>query len=678
MNNDDSLALSKVVLYKHGVGYFERRGEVTGPCQINLVCEAEAIDDMLKSILVLSSGGKIDSVTYESSKTLESRLAEFGFDLRQGAGLADLFNQIRGIPVTVAVSGESLSGRVLGTDRADTIVGPDKICAEEQVIVYTPEGVLKRIGFASISSIKIDDTSMAEEFKQQLELLFQNAKKKDRKSLSVAISSEGKQDLLIAYSIPCPIWKTSYRLMINDAARVMLQGMAIVDNVQEEDWSQVQIVLVSAAPISFIQSLYDPVQPSRPRIAPQGHSSAAPILAERAARLEQAPMAKMRARRQDAPAAQAAMAPGSYGSTDAWGGAGLEEAFSEELSVGTMLSDSFTQNIEVSTSDTGELFEYRISKAVSIPRNSSALIPIVQQDIDGERISLYNQAKNAKFPHSAIRFTNNTGLTLEGGPVTVMEGDVYAGEALLDTVKPDDVRYIIYAVDQSCPVIVREKSNSLPHWRIRALGGLIYVDYKVVKEKTYLLENLSANKKTVYLEHPLISGWNLVSELKPKETTQNFHRFCLDLEAKSSASLEVKEETDSCEQFWIAEPQQIDQPRFNWLMAQNFADDKFKAFLDKLFTQHVEIQDLHAQVIEQQQLLKQASDDQARARENLKTLGSSNERYRKELDNSEDRIARANLHLQDLQKQVKAAIDRYRKLARENFVSELTAKAQGH
>jgi hypothetical protein len=46
--------------------------------------------------------------------------------------------------------------------------------------------------------------------------------------------------------------------------------------------------------------------------------------------------------------------------------------------------------------------------------------------------------------------TNTTGLTLEGGPVTVTEGDTYVGEAMLDTMKPDDKRFVPYAVELGC------------------------------------------------------------------------------------------------------------------------------------------------------------------------------------------------------------------------------------
>lgn len=233
--NTSSLGLTKVVLYKHGIGYFERRGKVIAPAKINLLCEASEIDDMLKSLVALTtSGARVDAVTYDSSKTLESRLAEFGFDITTCSGLAELLGQLKGIPVTVSVSGETVQGRVLGMDSTELIVD-NQIVREMHLTVYMENSSFKNIPLSSISAIKIDDETMAAELKQQLELLFQNVKKKDRKSLSVSLSDPGEHDLLIAYSIPCPIWKTSYRLVMESEQKILLQGMAIVDNVQEEE-----------------------------------------------------------------------------------------------------------------------------------------------------------------------------------------------------------------------------------------------------------------------------------------------------------------------------------------------------------------------------------------------------------------------------------------------------------
>jgi hypothetical protein len=585
---------------------------------------------------------------------------------------------MKGIPVTVTASGESVSGRVLGIDESQAIVN-DRIIDEQHLTLYTGGSSFKRISLASISDIKVDDEAMASELKQQLELLFQNAKKKDRKALSVTVGEPGEHQILIAYSIPCPIWKTSYRLVMSGQDKVLLQGMAIVDNVQEEDWNDVQVVLVSASPISFIQPLYDPVQPSRQRIAAQGNVSSGPVVAERALQPRGVMMSKAR-RAEPAPPGAAPMQTAGYAgaATDSWGAA--DAAFGgammrDEASVANSLEEAFSAELSVETSGTGELFEYRITKPVTIPRNSSALIPIVQQDIKGERISLYNESKNTKFPYSAVKFINSTGLTLEGGPVTVMEGDIYAGEALLDTVKPDDLRFLLYAIDQACPVVLRNNSISKPYWRVRAFGGWLYLDFRRVNEKTYQIDNLSDKDKVVYVEHPLVQGWKIISEPKPDETTASYYRYRVELDAKKAFDLQIKEESESQEQIYIMNPSQLDRNRLGWLCGQNFVDREFVEFLKKVMAKRDEIMAIQEEMQQVATQRNQCQEDQARARENLKTLGANTERYRKIIDQMEDQMIELAKKIQELNRNLLLKQREYQELASAKINSDLESAA---
>src|SRR4030095_11383543 len=105
---------------------------------------------------------------------------------------------------------------------------------------------------------------------------------------------------------------------------------------------------------------------------------------------------------------------------------------------------------DVETQDIGELFEYRIAHPVTIKRNSSALIPILQNQIEGESVPLYNQEAREQNPMSALFLNNPTGLTLESGPLTVIENDTYAGEALTGRIKPGEKRFINYSVHPGC------------------------------------------------------------------------------------------------------------------------------------------------------------------------------------------------------------------------------------
>src|ERR1700728_4529467 len=162
-DNKNSIPLKRVALYKHGIGYFERRGKFKGPGGVELMCGPDEIDDMLKSLLVLSAGGrKVSAITYESSKTLETRLSEFGFDLRTCQGMIELIAQLKGAPVTVDHSGQALSGRIIGMDETLVHVG-DSVIREHQVVLYSDEKSMQRIALSSIRHISVNDPSLAQE-----------------------------------------------------------------------------------------------------------------------------------------------------------------------------------------------------------------------------------------------------------------------------------------------------------------------------------------------------------------------------------------------------------------------------------------------------------------------------------------------------------------------------------
>ncbi|MCC6977312.1 MAG: hypothetical protein IT343_03270 [Candidatus Melainabacteria bacterium] len=686
--NIATIPLKKVTLYKHGIGHFERRGKFKGPGEIELLCGPEDIDDMLKSLLVLNvEGGGLAAVTYDSAKTLPTRLSEFGFDLRKCHGLLELIAQIKGSPVTIKVGTTKVEGRVAGLDEVEQAVGDNKI-VEQQLLLYCGGASLKRYGFSTITEITLNDPHLASEIQQQLELLFQSIRKKDRKLLKVELTEAIEREVVIAYSIPNPIWKTSYRMVVDDSGRVLLQGTAIVDNVQDEDWEEVHISLVSAAPVSFIQPLYDPVQPHRRRIQAQGHTASGPYVAERAHNFGDGfggvgaePASSTNSfelqlqERFKANKASDEFAAGAVSSAGSWRRLGPLPNQSREAEAVNVFDAAQLQNVEVEVSESGELFEYQISLPVTIPRNSSALIPIVNELIEGERISLYNAARNARFPYAALRLKNTTGLTLESGPVTILETNTYAGEALLDVLKNDDTRILPFALDQSVNVIVRDNFERKPFWRVRAWQGFLYLDYKEETQKTYNIENLSDQEKVVYVEHPVQSTLSLVSQEKPVEVTESFYRFRIPLKSKEAHSLCVVEEGQNYQTVRLEDFDSPDMAAVKWLMDQNFVDKQFHAFLKQVIEKRTVIRLLLEQRKTMHEHVAELKAEQERARENVRTLGTSSDRYRTAIDETEDKIVSGIAKLNELTGQITELRKDYIKFIGQTLQSDILTQS---
>jgi hypothetical protein len=300
---------------------------------------------------------------------------------------------------------------------------------------------------------------------------------------------------------------------------------------------------------------------------------------------------------------------------------------------------------DVDTQEIGELFQYRIAHPVTIKRNSSALIPILQNSVEGESVSLYNREVREQNPMSALYLTNTTGLTLESGPLTIIENDTYAGEALTGRLKPGEKRFINYAVDLGCRVSVKEDEEDQKAFLVEIGNGEFRVHYKQRKTTTYTLNNLSDRAKTVYIEHPYDKDekWQLVKTAKPVETTEEYHRFKVLVAPNATAQFSASEELPEVNTFALSNITTNDIQIF---VKSNYLTPPMKQALDGIADLKTQMSALARQIAEKQAEIGVIAKDQERMRDNLRALGKTDEekqlvqRYVGKLAQGEDQLER--------------------------------------
>ena len=192
------------------------------------------------------------------------------------------------------------------------------------------------------------------------------------------------------------------------------------------------------------------------------------------------------------------------------------------------------------TADSGEFFQYEIINPVSVKRGESALVPIVGAEISYERELLYNRAKLANNPVVALRFTNTTGLILERGPVTVVEDDVYKGEAIVPLTRLDNPIYLPYAVESGVKIVEHDE------WFTEIIGlrivGMALIQESFSKRKvSYELQNITAKALTVIIEAPITTGYDLYETRPPDVQTLTDRRWRIDIPANSKTEFVRKE-----------------------------------------------------------------------------------------------------------------------------------------
>src|ERR1035441_3773626 len=227
------LPVKQVVLYKHGVGFFERSGTLGAGDSARLDFNATEMNDVLKSLTIGSSGGKITGLRYDSMDPLGHKLAEFPFTIGEG-GMPGMLDQLKGARVELKLGTETVAGTIVS---ARTFAGTDKQPEHYQLNLMLDTGEFRTVDLGAATGLRFPDAKLQQQFKDYLAAL-SAARSKEKRSVYIDSTDAKERDVTASYMIPAPVWKSSYRLIFGDKAgdkAPMLEGWAIVDNTTGED-----------------------------------------------------------------------------------------------------------------------------------------------------------------------------------------------------------------------------------------------------------------------------------------------------------------------------------------------------------------------------------------------------------------------------------------------------------
>jgi hypothetical protein len=289
----------------------------------------------------------------------------------------------------------------------------------------------------------------------------------------------------------------------------------------------------------------------------------------------------------------------------------------------------------------GDLFEYKLKAPISIQKNRSALVPVVQSAIEAEKVSVWNEQAGVRRPQRALWITNSSGLTLDGGSFSVLEEETFAGEGIFDPIRPDEKRLVSYATDLALNVSSKLGSEQQRVTRVRVHRGVMTHESEAREKKTYTFRNEDSSPRTVVVEHPVRSGYQLRSTAQPIETTAAWMRFRLEVGAKQTAALVVEEARPVLASYTISD---INDKLIATFVQQRSVDKSVEEALRKVVAQKDAINGLEEQAQARDAEAGKIYDDQQRLRENMKALkGSAEEkalvqRYVQQLDAQETRL----------------------------------------
>jgi hypothetical protein len=652
-----------VVLFSSGVGYFEHAGPIKGTSRAELRFKTNQINDILKSLVLEDlNGGKVTAVTYPSQDPVAKTLRSFQIDITSNPSLGELLNQLRGAKVSVTVGVQAMEGTILGLEKKQKSSG-EKGNIETWVMNLINGGMIRAVELDQVTKLELEDKQLQEELGKALLALAQS-RDQDKKPVTINFTGEGERQVKLGYVVETPVWKTSYRLLISSEKKdgkpqAGLQGWAIVENQTDNDWNNIQLSLVSGRPISFIQDLYQPLYVPRPTVKPELYASLRPQTYEGGMDKQK----EMEAFN-NKPAADSAKADNSYfrkalagaappagalGMQGVGGGAFARNQEQESLATAQSIDAAASIASVASAAKIGELFQYTVG-SVSLPRQRSAMIPIITDPVEVERLSIYNQSVLPRNPLNGARIKNTTGKHLLAGPITVLDGSSYAGDASIDNVPPGQERLISYGVDLQVLVDATKNRSDSAIQTGKIVKGVLLITRKNVNTQEYTAENKSDQDKALIIEHPILQGWSLIDTSKPMETTETLYRFKGKVAAGKATKLIVKEQIVQSEELAIL-PTDIGQ--LDWYSKQGEIPKKVREVLIKAMQFKNALVDTQRSVEQHRQQLVQITAEQARIRENMKTVDQKSEYYTrllKKLNEQETQIEKVQSEVEELLK----------------------------
>jgi len=588
------LPVRQIILYKHGVGYFERTGTVPAGESARLDFKASEMNDVLKSLSITQKGGgKVSGLRYDSSIPLEEKLAEFPFRIEAGQPLSAILDQLRGARVELQFGTDKASGIIVGARALPLAPTPAPAAAREQITLLLDSGDLKTYDLAAASGIRFTDPKLQAQFRDYLTAVAAS-RSVDKRSLFIdSAGAAAAREIIASYIVPSPVWKSSYRLILSDAAPI-LEGWAIVDNTTGEDWTNVRMSLVSGKPISFISELYEPKYIARMTADLPEEQPVKPVVYAGA----------MRANVMSGNLADSNRLE-QFSKIQAAPSAGLPP---RQREASTIASEALAQ-------ERGDLFEYTIPTPVTVRKNESAMLPFLQGKIEARRLLIFSEGAS-RHPLQAAELKNITGKTLDGGPITVFDANTYAGEALVETVKAGDKRLISYAVDLGTTVTTLFDTKTAVTREIHLSHGMLTQKVASAEIKAYTASNVDAKSKTLIIEHPKRPGYDLLFP-KPTETTPTGYRFELALPANGSAKIAVSEERvyNTTQQI-----SNLNNDQIGVFIQNKILPAAARLALSAIVTAKNKIADLDRQLISTNAQTESLSSDAKRLRDNIGTL----------------------------------------------------------
>jgi hypothetical protein len=536
------LQLKRVVLYRNGVGYFERHGKVEGQ-ELRLKVRKDQINDLLKSLAVVDrSEGKALGVSIPLDPQGFHKLAIAALAPGQGQ-LAQVLDALRGTRIKVQTRTRTADGRIVMVEPLEALppqpqldprigrMDPPRQPFVDHKLTLLDGARVEVVLLSEIESLSIEDADVVMQLHRRLDAsagegMFQQVE------ITVRLAGAAVHDLSVSYVAPAPLWKPTYRLVLDDAqpGKALLQAWAVVDNTSGETWKDVQLSLTSGAPIAFQYDLHTPREVERPDMSYSaadkraqvaigeqtygGEADVAGSAAPEEAMADEDAMADMAMEREEG---QASVGQARRSKSKAGAGPASKPMAAPTPAAPApppaLTLQALAQSASASTRATrvAGLTRFDLSDRVTLPDGSATMVTLVNQLVQGEQVFLFRPGGSGQGyesnPYRVVRFRNDTDFVLEPGPIAIYASGSFVGEGLSEAISSRDTATIPFAVEPSILVQSKTEYGGEELRTVKLVRGVLEVErYQRVSTEWKAIGPKDGEPFRVLVRHPRQGG----------------------------------------------------------------------------------------------------------------------------------------------------------------------------
>ncbi len=531
----DAPPIRRVTLSTSGLADIERAGVVDGPASLSLAVPIDAVDDMLKTLVIQDPAGPPRAVRLPGQEPFAQEFRRLPFNPADLDTPAQLLAALRGAAVTIS-GARGMTGKIVSVTPETEALSEGRTRLRNRLTLLTGQG-LESVIVEDAAQIAFADPQLRAQVELALGASLRHQAREQR-VLEVLLSGEGKREVSLSYVVAAPLWKPSYRLLLPSVGdKALMQGWAVLENMTGDDWTDVALALTSGAPATYRQALYQSYYAARPELPVQLQAAPMPKVDRGAMSMALA------APPPPPPPPAAAPTPTISVSSRLMAAprpAALEQAFADAPS-------------NAAAEEAGAQVSFQFPGTFSVAAGQSLMAPLIAKPLAMERMSVYQPQTNPTTPLAAVRLTNDSGVSLPPGILTIYAGDRadFAGDAQLPAFPRGESRLISYALDQKTQ-IQRSEAAGQSIATLAASQGVLRATRKSILDTTYQIKAPIDEARILVIEHPRRSDYTL-EDAGDAEATPTHYRLKLALKPGETRSLRVRLSRTMEEQLRILE-----------------------------------------------------------------------------------------------------------------------------